>query len=88
MDAHIIGSSSNWVLKGEGNANAVFGYLGPEPALVSTALLVWRFCHEYAKRGLISMRVSPGWEGPPGEQTVCKSCRGPSLWQVDKGVVG
>ena len=36
----LLGTSSEWVLKGEGNANAVCGYAGTDPALVSTVLLL------------------------------------------------
>ena len=40
MHELVLGTSSDWVLKGEGNANAVFGYVGTAPALVSTVLLL------------------------------------------------
>ncbi len=40
MHELVRGNSSEWVLKGEGNANAVFGYVGTDPALVSTVLLL------------------------------------------------
>jgi hypothetical protein len=40
MHELVLVSSSDWVLKGEGNANAVFGYAGTDPALVSTVLLM------------------------------------------------
>lgn len=31
-----LGGTDDWDLKGEGNANAVFGYVGPHPPLVRT----------------------------------------------------
>ena len=40
MHELVLGTSSDWVLKGEGNANAVFNYVGTAPALVSTVLLL------------------------------------------------
>jgi hypothetical protein len=39
MHEFVLGISSEWVLKGEGDANAVFGYVGTDPALVRTVLL-------------------------------------------------
>lgn len=30
-----LGNASHWALKGQGNANAVFGYLGADTSLVS-----------------------------------------------------
>ena len=44
MHELVLGRSSEWVLKGEGNANAVFAYAGTDSALVSTVLLLhWLF---------------------------------------------
>lgn len=40
MHELVLGTSSAWVLKGEGNANAVFGYVGTAPALIGRVIRI------------------------------------------------
>ncbi|KAL0030762.1 hypothetical protein WJX77_005374 [Trebouxia sp. C0004] len=67
MHELVLGTSSEWVLKGEGNANAVFGYAGTDPALIGRVVRVRKQPAE-AATGHTSDKLTKDLWGPDAEQ--------------------
>ncbi|KAL0038798.1 hypothetical protein WJX79_008244 [Trebouxia sp. C0005] len=67
MHELVLGSPSEWVLKGEGNANAVFGYAGTDPALIGRIIRVRKQPAEAAADHTSDKLTKDLW-GPDAEQ--------------------